>query len=176
MRLPILAVLFCATCAPARPGEPQYHAWRAVAAGEGRSAAPASSPLALVLRQVDAFNAHDADAFAAACADDAEQRVLGPRDSVEIRGRRGFRDRAAALFRRAPALRVEVLSRLEAGPYVVLHERATGTPDGRVSDAVYTYEVQGDLITRVWRTRRVPGDPAAGGRVDATTADDLVAT
>jgi hypothetical protein len=95
MRLPILAVLFCAACAPARPGEPQYHARRA--------------------------------------------------------------DRAAALFRRAPALRVQVLSRLEAGSFVVLHERAAGTPDGRASDAVYTYEVP-------------------GGRVDATTADDLVAT
>ncbi|HEV2146267.1 MAG TPA: amidohydrolase family protein [Longimicrobiaceae bacterium] len=96
MRFPVLALLLCAACAPARPGEP-----------------PA-------LRTA----------------------TLNPA--------------------RAPALRVEVLAQIVAGPFVVLHERAACTPDGRVFDAVYTYEVQDDRITRVWRTRRVPGDPGSG--------------
>ena len=126
------------------------------------------SPLARVLRQVDAFNRHDLDAFMATYASDVEVRSLGARDTVSIRGAEALRASTATLFRNFPGRHVDVLVQAEAGAYVTLHERATNAAGKAGFTSIYVYEVRDGLIARVWNTTPVRGNgPAAEARSGA---------
>ena len=100
-----------------------------------------------VERQVDAYNAHDLDAFVACYAEgvvieDAAGRVL-------MSGRDAMRDRYGRLFGSLPDLRAEIPSRIRVGSYVVDEERVSGRPEGDMH-AVVIYRLDGDgLIDRV---------------------------
>ncbi len=133
-----VTVTAAAACAPNAPAR--------------ADAEPLESPLALVLRQVDAFNRHDLDAFMATYASDVEARSLGARDTVTIRGAQALRASTADIFRSFPDRHVDVLSQAEAGPFVALHERATNAPGRAGITSIYVYEVRGGRIVRLWST------------------------
>jgi hypothetical protein len=101
-----------------------------------------------VQSQVDAYNAHDVDAFVACYAEtvvieDAEGGILASgRDEM----REGYRRR----FESLPELRAEIPSRIRVGSYVVDEERVNGGPDGDDVDVVAIYHLDRDgLIDRV---------------------------
>jgi imidazolonepropionase-like amidohydrolase len=106
------------------------------------------SPEALVQRQVNAYNAHDIDAFVATYAPDA-QLVNHPIELVSD-GRDALRRDYAELFAAAPNLHTEIVDRISIGEYVIDHERVTGLPSGETFEAVAIYRVRAELIDRVW--------------------------
>src|ERR1700685_3110563 len=61
-----------------------------------------TSPEALVQRQIDAYNQHDADTFAAAYAEDLRLYDLG--GELYLFGREALRERYAQVFRDAPQI------------------------------------------------------------------------
>lgn len=98
-------------------------------------------------RQVDAYNAHDIDAFAACYADDV---VILNSSGIELtRGQAQLREQYGRWFGTNPELRAVVVSRIEIESFVIDAERVTGTPDGAVQ-AVAIYHVSDvGLIDRV---------------------------
>lgn len=107
------------------------------------------SPVAVVQSQVDAFNNGDVEAFAALYADDVELFDLGPESKPSLAGR------AALIARYKPMLtkyhpKATVLSRMEAGNFVIDKERTEA--GGRSTEGVAIYQVEAGKIRRVWFT------------------------
>ena len=109
---------------------------------------PADPPAAVVQRQLDAYNAHDLDAFMATYRDDAKVWRM-PATAPALDGadaiRAFYRDQR---FNR-PALHAELVSRTVVGGKVADHERVTGLRDVPV-DALAVYEVVDGRIANVW--------------------------
>lgn len=104
-------------------------------------------PAAAVDRQVEAYNARDIEAFAACYAEDV---VIVDAAGAELtRGRAKLAEQYGRWFGRNPELHVEIVSRIEIGPFVIDAELVSGTPDGD-NQAVAIYRVADDgLIDRV---------------------------
>lgn len=109
------------------------------------------APHTLVQRGIDAYNAHDADAFAAVYAEDLALYDLG--GELYLSGRDALRERYAMLFADAPRIHVEILSRIVVGNVVIDEERITNAPSGRDSHVAVIYEIANGAIARVWVTR-----------------------
>ena len=109
---------------------------------------PADPPAAVVQRQLDAYNAHDLDAFMATYRDDAKVWRM-PATAPALDGadaiRAFYRDQR---FNR-PALHAALVSRTVVGGKVADHERVTGLRDVPV-DALAVYEVVDGRIAGVW--------------------------
>jgi hypothetical protein len=101
-----------------------------------------------VVRQLDAYNAHDLERFVAEYADDV--RVFRP-PAIEpvLSGKAAFGDHYRRNRFTLPGLHAEVVSRIVAGNRVVDHERIAGLGDGIV-EAIAVYEIDGDRIRTVW--------------------------
>jgi hypothetical protein len=122
-----------------------------MALGDRAAQQPRADPPEMVVqRQFEAYNRHDADAFAAAFASDGEVLALG--DTVATRGRTAIRNDMVEWFRKAPKVRATLLDRIVHGNYVVDHERVTGLPDGKTIMALGIYEIKDGMIKRVWWT------------------------
>lgn len=107
------------------------------------------SPADLAARQLDAYNAHDIDAFAACYAADVEVFRL-PSGEVVASGREDLRARWGDLFRKVPGRRARLLGRVASGAFVVDHEGVSDGPGTPERSALAIYEVEGGLIRRVW--------------------------
>jgi len=106
-------------------------------------------PAVVAQRQLDAYNAHDVDAFAACYAENV--RVLRlPGGEVVAEGRGALRALYADLFRREPGRRADLLARIPCGRFVVDHERVISAPGAEPKFAVAIYEVVDGLIRQVW--------------------------
>ena len=77
-----------------------------------------------VERQVQAYNARDADAFAACYARDVVVEELD--GEVMMRGRDELRRLYGELFETRPGLHAEITSRIRVGSWVVDEERVEG--------------------------------------------------
>lgn len=106
------------------------------------------SPADIVQRQVNAYNAHDIEAFMATYSPDIE--IFYHPDSLFMSGHEAMRNVYGPLFENTPALHCEISSRIVLGRYVIDRERVTGTVDGEAIRAVAIYEVEAGLIRRVW--------------------------
>ena len=131
--LVFLALLGCAPAAALQPAVPD-------------------EPAAVVVqRQVDAYNAHDLDAFARTYAEDVT--IVRGKD-VYLSGIASLRERYGKTFAKFPNLRVRIVERRLEGDRIVLdHEVATGGPPekGDPWDLGWvTYEVDGGRIRRVY--------------------------
>jgi hypothetical protein len=106
------------------------------------------TPVEVVQRQVEAYNAHNLEAFAATYAESIqmvrlpapEPAITNKAELVEFYGTNRFM---------APNLHAEVLNRVVLGNKVIDHERITGLPNSPF-ECVVIYEVENDLIQRVW--------------------------
>lgn len=111
---------------------------------------PHPTPFAeLVQRQLDAYNARDADAFAACFSADVRcQRH--PDEPPFLVGREALRTFYARERFTHAGLHAALLARLDLGERVIDHERVVGLPGGeREVAAVYERGDDG-LIARVW--------------------------
>ena len=108
-----------------------------------------SSPEAVVQRQLDAFNARDADALLAVYAEDAQ--LFEHPDKLLARGSAELRARFTVRFQE-PNLHAALLKRIVAGTMVVDHEKVTRTfPEGPGEiELVMIYEVKDGRIARAW--------------------------
>jgi len=109
----------------------------------------ATDPEAIVQAQLEAYNAHDIDAFVATYADDAQ--IFEHPAKLLAAGPAQLRERYTARFKE-PNLRAVVAKRIVMGNMVIDHERVTRTfPEGPgMLEAVAIYEVQSGKIAKVW--------------------------
>ena len=98
--------------------------------------------------QLDAYNAHDLQAFAA-CFSKEVQVFKPPSPHPAVQGL----DALSAFYAKErfnkPALHAELLSRIEMGGKVFDHERVTGLQEEHF-EVTAVYEVTDGLITTVW--------------------------
>ena len=95
-------------------------------------------------RVLVALNAHDVDAFVACYAEDAT--IENGHDEVFVRGNEELRVRYSRMFEQLPDVRVEALSRIDVGEFVVQEEVVTGRGEPQRHVAIYL--VRDDLIQR----------------------------
>ena len=103
--------------------------------------------VAIVDRQLAAYNARDLDAFAATYAQDVTIYRM-PSTQPAIQGLQQLREIYRQRFA-SPSLHAEILTRIPLGNKVIDHERVTGIGDQPL-EALAIYEVSGGLIRSVW--------------------------
>jgi len=112
----------------------------------GRSADPAD----VVQAQVDAYNAHDIEAFLACYGDGIIVTDLGG-GKAPVQGVAALRTMFASLAQQPADSHVQILQRSVAGAIVVNHERMVGVPGVQGQpEAVTMYEVRDGRIVKVW--------------------------
>ena len=106
---------------------------------------------ALAQRQLDAYNGHDLDAFAACYAEDVQVLRLAT-GQVLCQGRDALRAQYAELLAPTSTIHARLADRMVLGRFAVDLERVTGRgADDRTLGAIAIYEVNDDdLISRVW--------------------------
>ncbi len=116
------------------------------------------APQPLIQTQLDAYNRHDAGAFAATYAADAEIVELAT-GVILAKGTTAIQAFYGARFQANPRLHAEVLQRVLQGPFVVDQECITGVlsapggPERPPVTAIVIYEVKDDRIARAWLVR-----------------------
>ena len=103
--------------------------------------------VAVVQRQLEAYNARDLDRFAAQYAEDIVVYRM-PTDQPTTKGRQQLREVYRQRFS-ATNLHAQILSRIVMGNKVIDHERIVGIRDVPI-EAVAVYEVAEGLIRRAW--------------------------
>lgn len=104
--------------------------------------------IAIVQRQVDAYNARDLAAFVA-CYDDNVQVFRPPASEPVIAGKDAFTEFYRTQRFNLPALHAQIVNRIALGHRVIDHERISGVREQPFEIAV-VYEVAGDRIATVW--------------------------
>ncbi|HWH18610.1 MAG TPA: SgcJ/EcaC family oxidoreductase [Allosphingosinicella sp.] len=99
----------------------------------------------IVDRQIEAFNARDAEAFASTYTEDAEI-ITALTPGAPVAGRAAIRDFYAPFFAAHPELNASVEGRLVVGNMVADQEHVTPLN----LRALAVYEIEGDLIRRAW--------------------------
>ncbi|GLQ88386.1 nuclear transport factor 2 family protein [Dyella flagellata] len=109
-----------------------------------------ADPVKVVQEQLDAYNAHNIDAFAACYADNATIHDLSGKRPV-ITGIAALKTTYAFLAKVPKDYHVEIVQRTATGPTVVDHERVIGLPAGKGQpEAIAVYEVRDGKIQNVW--------------------------
>lgn len=108
----------------------------------------AQDPVAVVQRQLDAYNAHDLGAFVA-CFDEDVRAYRMPVQSPSLSGRAQLAAFYAEHRFRIPGLRAELLGRTVLGGKVIDHERIHGLAEAP-SELIAIYQVSDGLIDTVW--------------------------
>jgi hypothetical protein len=126
----------------------------AVAADEAPTGSMAETvPLAVVERLMNAFNAHDVEAMAAAVTEDVQWfSVSGAEIGVEADGVDALKAGMKSYFEAIPTARSELEGSFVSGKYVVVRERAywgAGESE-RSQSSLAVYEIAGELVRRVW--------------------------
>jgi hypothetical protein len=98
-----------------------------------------------VQAQVDAYNAHDIDAFVAAYAEDVV--ITDATGRAIMQGTDTIREEYGAMFDASPDLTAEILGRIGAGEWTVDQERVSR--GGEVREVLVAYRVVDGLISRV---------------------------
>jgi hypothetical protein len=107
-------------------------------------------PTELAQRQLDAYNSHDLEAFVACYHPEVEVRDF-PSGELSFQGHAAMRQRYGPVFERG-TIHAELVGRICQGVVAIDQEHVTGLADEPV-DAVAMYEIEGELIRRVWFVR-----------------------
>lgn len=100
-----------------------------------------------VQRQLEAYNAHNLEYFAAQFAEEV-QAFRPPSTDLLFADRAAFNEHYAKRFA-VPDLHVTVVNRIISGNRVVDHERIVGLGDETI-EAIVVYEVEDEIIQKVW--------------------------
>lgn len=110
-----------------------------------------TSPIAVVQKQLDTYNAHDIDAFVAVFAPNA-QIFMNLGDTVPaVEGREEIKALYGKMFTENPQNKSTLMGRMVQGNFVFDHEWITGRE--RPFKIMAIYEVQNGLIVRAWFVR-----------------------
>ncbi len=107
-----------------------------------------ASPVDVVQRQLEAYNRRDLEAFVATYANDVELYRM-PATDPAIKGKAQLSEFYATKRFNESKLHAVLVNRIALGNKVIDQERITGLGDHAI-EAVAVYEVDGDLIRRVW--------------------------
>ncbi len=110
-----------------------------------------TSPLAVVQKQLDTYNAQDIDGFAAVFAEDAEIYMNIGDNEPAMKGRGEIYKRYGKMFKKNPQNKSTLMGRMVQGNFVFDHEWITGRDTEFKIVAIY--EVQDGLIVRAWFVR-----------------------
>ncbi len=117
----------------------------------GAAPATSSPEAALVQRQLDAYNAHDLEAFLATYSPDIEIFDISDAASPQMAGTPAMREVYGEMFASMPDLRCDLGNRIADGAFVIDHEIcAMGAPGDPPERAIAIYQVEENLIRRVW--------------------------
>ena len=105
------------------------------------------TPVDVVQWQVNAYNARNLEAFAAAYSPNA--KLYEYPNQLLAAGRVEIRKRYERLFAETPALHVQILHRLGSGRTVIDQERVTGLGGSKTQDGFAIYEVADQAIQNV---------------------------
>lgn len=105
------------------------------------------APEHLIARQLEAYNAQDLEAFLACYHADIELFAF-PQEQL-LQGKAALHERYRTLFSDFPGEQATILHRAVHGVFVIDHEQMKLRP---ISPTVI-YQVEGDLIRRVWLVR-----------------------
>jgi hypothetical protein len=109
-----------------------------------------SAPEDVVQAQVDAYNAHDIEAFARCYADDVTIHDLSGRDPP-VKGIPELKKDYEWLAKAPPGFRVEIVKRITSGNIVIDLERIHGLPKEKgIPEATAVFEVRNGKIKNVW--------------------------
>lgn len=109
--------------------------------------AEAARPEDVVRAYTAAANRHDLEAFLALYAPTIRKyRFPGELASEGIEHNRNV---YAKSFAAAPNLKIEILQMFAVADKVVVHDRVTGRPDGKMADEITVYQVQDGRITNI---------------------------
>ncbi len=108
----------------------------------------------LVQRQLNAYNAHDLEAFVACYAPDA--KLYGYPETLMSTGHADIRARYGPRFAAGSTLHARVVNRMAMSNVVIDHERVTGLDGGKTLEAIAIYEVRDGLIQAVRFKRAEP--------------------
>lgn len=109
------------------------------------------TPTDLAQRQLNAYNAHDIDAFLEPYADDVELYDLP--DKLLSKGKEAMRKQYATMFERTTNLHCELVNRIVVNNTVIDHERVTFGPGREPVQAVAIYKIENGKIKKVYFTR-----------------------
>jgi hypothetical protein len=110
----------------------------------------ASSPAEVIQAQVDAYNAHDVQAFAACYADDASVIDLSGK-RPDVKGQAALKQAFAFLGKVPGDFGVDIVRRVVNGSVVIDLEHPHGLPPGKhAPDSLAVYEVRNGKIARLW--------------------------
>jgi hypothetical protein len=132
---------------------------------------PASGPMrevadreleaeAVVDAMTAAWNAHNSQRYAAFLHPDVIVQTLEA-DAGNPTGREAMAESSAQFFAREPAAKIEIVSRMSDGRFVIERERMVGLSNGSVFWTTVIYEVRDRLVVRMWI---VPRTGAAAAR------------
>jgi uncharacterized protein (TIGR02246 family) len=105
------------------------------------------TPVDVVQRQLDAYNAQDLEAFLATYAPDCV--ICDLNGAVTQSGHDEVRARYAAMFAQYPQNRARVMNRMSVGDVVIDHEDVLRAPGGPRLEAIAIYTVSDGRIVRV---------------------------
>lgn len=111
--------------------------------------APTLPPVEIVQRQLDAYNAHDLDAFCACFADDVRTWRMPDASSPALEGKAALRAFYAEQRFAIPSLHADLIARIALGDKVIDHERVHGLHP-QPSEVAAIYRVADGLIAEVW--------------------------
>lgn len=111
-------------------------------------AAPVSANLTAVQRQTDAYNAHDAQAFANAFQPDA-QLIRHP-GITALSGRDELYKNFAKFFRDHKNAKMRILYRAQLGPNTVIEHQEVDGLEKEPVPAMVIYSLKGGLIQAAW--------------------------
>jgi hypothetical protein len=100
-------------------------------------------------RLTAAWNKHDTDAYAALLDPDVIVAQLDT-DSPKPTGRDAMAKSSSQFFEREPNARIEIISRIVDGHWVIERERMTGLSSDTVFWTTAIYEVRDDVVKRMW--------------------------
>jgi hypothetical protein len=106
------------------------------------------TPVEIVQRQLDAYNARDLEAFVAMYAEDVRVYRL-PATEPALIGKAALSAHYANKRFNLPDLHAELLGRIATGNKVVDHERIRGIAEGLV-EGIAVYQVGATQIEQVW--------------------------
>jgi hypothetical protein len=113
--------------------------------------ASAMQPVDIVQRQLDAYNAHDLEAFLATYSPEIEIFDISDAASPQMAGIPAMREVYGGMFASLPDLRCDLGNRIADGAFVIDHEIcAMGAPGDPPERAIAIYQVEDGLIRRVW--------------------------
>jgi len=111
---------------------------------------------AVVDAMTAAWNAHDPKRYAAFLHPDVVVQTL-EEDAGKPTGREAMTESSAQFFAREPAAKIEIVSRMTDGPFVIERERMIGLSNNSVFWTTVIYEIRNRLVVRMWIVPRTSG-------------------